>query len=140
MPEHDEFIKYAKEHNLAVMTTEMYEEAISALEKDFTTSMEQALLLKVIDKFLPTECEDAISRQAVIEKLNERDMQELYLPIHFKEHIIDELPSVTPSNKVIEDIRAEIELLHYHPKLDFIRNDEVVEMAIEIIDKHIGQI
>lgn len=48
-------------------------------------------------------CDDAISRDAVIEKLNEWDWQELYLPIHFKEHIIDELPSVTQkSGKWIE--------------------------------------
>ena len=36
----------------------------------------------------------------------------------------------------IDVIRAEIERLHYHPKLDFIKNDEVVEMALEIIDKY----
>ena len=47
----------------------------------------------------PTECDDAISREAVLQKLNELDWQELYLPIHFKEHIIDELPSVTPSRR-----------------------------------------
>lgn len=39
-------------------------------------------------------------------------------------------------NAVLEQIRAEIEQLHYHPKLDFIKNDEVVEMALDIIDKH----
>ena len=37
--------------------------------------------------------------------------------------------------KVLDKIRAEIERLHYHPKLDFIKNDEVVEMALDIIDK-----
>jgi hypothetical protein len=36
----------------------------------------------------------------------------------------------------LEQIRAEIERLHYHPKLDFIKNDEVVEMALDIIDRH----
>jgi hypothetical protein len=36
----------------------------------------------------------------------------------------------------IEQIRDEIERLHYHPKLDFIKNDEVVEMALDIIDKY----
>ena len=36
----------------------------------------------------------------------------------------------------IKQIRDEIERLHYHPKLDFIKNDEVVEMALEIIDKY----
>jgi hypothetical protein len=38
--------------------------------------------------------------------------------------------------EVLDKIRAEIERLHYHPKLDFIKNDEVVEMALEIIDKY----
>jgi hypothetical protein len=37
---------------------------------------------------------------------------------------------------VIEKIKAEIYQLHYHPKLDFIKNDEVVEMALDIIDRH----
>ena len=36
----------------------------------------------------------------------------------------------------IDQIRAEIDRLHYHPKLDFIKNDDVVEMALEIIDRH----
>ena len=37
---------------------------------------------------------------------------------------------------VLDKIRAEIEHLHYHPKLDYIKNDEVVEMALDIIDKY----
>ena len=37
--------------------------------------------------------------------------------------------------QALEKIRAEIERLHYHPKLDFIKNDGVVEMALDIIDK-----
>ena len=36
----------------------------------------------------------------------------------------------------LEQSRNEIEHLHYHPKLDFIKNDEVVEMALDIIDKY----
>jgi len=38
--------------------------------------------------------------------------------------------------KVLDKIRAEIERLHYHPKLDFIKNDEVVDLALDIIDKY----
>jgi len=38
----------------------------------------------------------------------------------------------------LDKIRAEIEQLHCHPKLDFIKNDEVVDMALEIIDRQIG--
>ena len=36
----------------------------------------------------------------------------------------------------LNKIKAEIERLHYHPKLDFIRNDEVVDMTLDIIDKY----
>ena len=39
-------------------------------------------------------------------------------------------------NEVLDKIRAEIENLHYHPKLDFIRTDEVIEMTLNIIDKY----
>lgn len=35
-------------------------------------------------------------RQAVIDELNKWDWQELYLPIHFKENIIDVVPPVNP--------------------------------------------
>ena len=41
-----------------------------------------------------------------------------------------------PTADVLNKIRAEIERLHYHPKLDFIKNDDVVEMALEVIDKY----
>ena len=37
---------------------------------------------------------------------------------------------------VLDKVRNEIERLHYHPKLDFIKNDEVVEMVLDIIDKY----
>ena len=37
---------------------------------------------------------------------------------------------------MLDKIRAEINRLHYHPKLDFIKNDEVVEMVLEVIDKY----
>ena len=41
--------------------------------------------------------DDLISRQAAIAKLfNELDRQELYLPIHFKNFVLDELPSIRP--------------------------------------------
>lgn len=43
------------------------------------------------------------------------------------------------NENVLEQIRDEIERLHYHPKLDFIKNDEVVEMALDIIDKYKGE-
>lgn len=40
--------------------------------------------------------DDLISRQAVLDELNKWDWQELYLPIHFKENIIDVVPTVKP--------------------------------------------
>ena len=43
-------------------------------------------------------------------------------------------------NAVLDKIRAEIERLHYHPKLDFIENDAVVDMAFEIIDKYRNEV
>lgn len=36
----------------------------------------------------------------------------------------------------IEQILAYIERLHYHPKLDFIKNDEVIEMILEFIYRY----
>ena len=86
----------------------------------------------------PIECEDAISREAVLEKLNEWDWQELYLPIHFKEYIIDELPSVTPSYKecrtldefIEEQISAELK------ELATFENVDVLVDVMKIIDKY----
>jgi len=40
------------------------------------------------------------------------------------------------NTQVLDKIRAEIEQLHHHPKLDFINTDKVVDMALEIIDKY----
>lgn len=40
------------------------------------------------------------------------------------------------SVEVLDKIRAEIYCLHHHPKLDFIKNDDVVDMALDIIDKY----
>lgn len=49
----------------------------------------------------------------------------------------DRLCKALDNEKVLDKIRDEIERLHYHPKLDFIKNDEVVEMALEVIDRYI---
>lgn len=42
----------------------------------------------------------------------------------------------TPLDDVFDKIRTEIYQLHCHPKLDFVKNDDVVEMALEVIDKY----
>ena len=52
---------------------------------------------------------DLISRQAVLDELEKWDWQELYLPIHFKENILDNLP--TYSFPEVVHIKNEEELL-----------------------------
>lgn len=39
--------------------------------------------------------DDLISRQEVLNKLNKLDQQELYLPCHFKEYVVDEVPNIS---------------------------------------------
>ena len=46
------------------------------------------------------------------------------------------IPDNDPTVDVLEKIRTEIYQLHCHPKLDFIKTDEVVDMALDIIDKY----
>ena len=46
-------------------------------------------------------CEDCVSRKAVLDELKKWDWQELYLPIHFKENIIDVIPSINPQEPKI---------------------------------------
>lgn len=48
---------------------------------------------------------------------------------------INEAIKALKRGDVLEKIRAEVERLHYHPKLDFIKNDDVVDMTLDIIDK-----
>ena len=55
------------------------------------------MAIKALEALKQEPCEDAISRQSVYDELEKWDWQELYLPIHFKENIVDELPSVTPT-------------------------------------------
>ena len=48
----------------------------------------------------------------------------------------DEIIQALEQEPILDKIRAEIERLHYHPKLDFIKNDEIVDMVLDIIDKY----
>jgi len=78
-----------------------FQMAISALEQEpCDTSMEQALLLEVIDKFLPTECEDAISREDALMIASSPT-----LSVNETVAMIKRLPSVTPSIKT-EKLKA----------------------------------
>lgn len=63
------------------------------------TSMEQALLLEVIDKFLPIECRDTISRDVMLDaikriSLGQTDVVKVSMML---EEYVKKLPSVTPS-------------------------------------------
>lgn len=52
---------------------------------------------EIMDALEQEPCTDAVSRQAIYEELEKWEWQELYLPIHFKENIVDVLPPVTPT-------------------------------------------
>ena len=70
-----------------------------------------------------------IDADYVIEKLNEiNGTAELDKAFEVVEN--------APTADVLDKIRAEIYQLHGHPKLDFIKNDEVVDMALDVIDKY----
>lgn len=65
------------------------------MPKEWLIPMNEALDMAI--KALEQEPSgDLISRQAVLDELNKWEWQELYLPIHFKENIIDVVPSVNP--------------------------------------------
>ena len=71
---------------------------------------------------------------------NKWDMQDLYLPIHFKEFLVDEQPTAFNVDKVIE----QLEKSHFHTESTFDDDgccnddsEEVVNLneAIEIVRK-----
>ena len=69
--------------------------------------------------------------QLVID-IHEKDYKSIMNSGHVSYSVVYAIKHGIPLDK----IRAEIERLHYHPKLDFIKNDEVVGMALDIIDKY----
>ena len=77
---------------------------------------------------------DADALDDLICQLNEEGHEITRNEYKMIDNILFEFPTVD----VLEQIRAEIEQLHYHPKLDFIKNDEIVEMVLDIIDKYKG--
>ena len=95
------------EDNRASDYDEALRMAIAELEQEpVTTSIEQALLLEVIDKFLPTECEDTISRAGVIAEMEELNAVSFYeANEHSKEtyyeikNMIKTISPVTPSRR-----------------------------------------
>ena len=75
-------------------------------------------------------------------RLIDADVFLKYLNLIFSKHIdslkCKEVKEAVEMSKVdvLEKIRTEIYQLHCHPKLDFIKTDEVVDMALDIIDKY----
>ena len=93
--------------------------------------------LELAIKALSQEPCDAISRETLIAKLTEL-IKTSRSTIEIKAKLIpmiQNMPTVTQKSDVLDKIRDEIERLHYHPKLDFIKNDEVVDMVLDIIDR-----
>lgn len=75
-----------------------------------------------------------IDADAVLDKMRGvLDMQDLYLPIHFKQFVIDEMPTVCD----IEKIRAEIKEEYNDAKMREM-DDETYgfRVSLEIIDKY----
>ena len=81
-------------------------------------------------------CDDAISRaEAQTEIMMSKSItafdRDLWIRTKDAVHILRELPSVTPSRQVIENIKADIEAARYG-----LINDGL-DVALRIIDKHI---
>ena len=73
-----------------------------------------------------------IDADAVIDKMRDAfDMQDLYLPIHFKQFVIDDMPTVCD----IEQIRAEI-AEYKDDKVIHAEQNEMIDIVLEIIDKY----
>ena len=88
------------------MTREEREDAIDIFEHnwtrlvngDYTEEKLNIAIGKALEALKAEPCGDAVSREALLEKLEEWDWQDLYLPVHFKE-LVDDLPSVTPKQR-----------------------------------------
>ena len=77
---------------------------------------------------------DALREQTV--KDAEYAKKNGFLDLQFEREWLVERIDRQPTVCDIEQIRTEIYQLHCHPKLDFIKTDDVVDMALDIIDKY----
>ena len=87
----DDFRRYAIEHNYEIMSVELYKKAMSVLlQESYETSTNEPMTMVYPTIF----CEDAISREAVLNRVarDYTEWDELYIDIA-------KLPSVTPSYK-----------------------------------------
>ena len=94
------------------------EEAIAIISRPFDMSGVPSDILNAhkmaVEALEQESCEDTISRKAVLDIVNN--------PLNIRlDEIIKGLPSVTPANSVIEDIKAEIE------QVKVIMNEEIID-------------
>ena len=76
-------------------------------------------------RFKQEPCDDVVSRQAVLDELNKWEWQELYLPIHFKENIIDVVPSVRPQEPCADAVSRKAVIDAMYDLFD-VKNDRMV--------------
>ena len=118
---------------------DMVKVIIDALEQQpITTSTDEPMVINYPFTF----CDDAISRETTTAEFIKWQNEVVYafgrdyLGVRIIQSAIDtirELPSVQPSRKVIEDIKADIESARYG-----LINDGL-DVALRIIDKHISR-
>ena len=87
-------------------------------------------------------CEDAISRQAVIEAIEDDNRNGLYSCFAsdndaqcFKD-VIRKLPPVNPQDPILDKIKAEIKQLPYQRIFGKVSSYSLLDAVIEIIDKY----
>ena len=79
-----------------------------------------------------------IDADAVIDKMRDAfDMQDLYLPIHFKQFVIDDMPTVCDIDAIRKRIRYEANVLDTTKGFAYCSGwMDAFKFALDIIDKH----
>ena len=115
------------------MTDKEAIEELKEMKTDVWTDHRQINAISMAIRALEQKpCEDAISRQAVLEIFGDIHLLDYNAQAYANK--IKALPSVTPT--VIEDIKAEIEDSTHH----YYDGEPIMEVSevLYIIDKHIG--
>ena len=60
---------------------------------------------------------------------NKWDMQDLYLPIHFKELLIDEQPTAFDVDKVVEQLEKESYYIDIETDMEVVNLNEAIEIV-----------
>ena len=124
--------------------------------EDIHREKEQAYMQGYEDackKYRQEPCDDAISRQAVLDLISKfifeihteggrdlnahtNDVLRQILRNVGSDRVLPSVNPQEPKTDVLDNIKYELKRLHYHPKLDFIKNDEVIDIVLDIIDKY----